>query len=184
MFKLQRVRFCYRRVRLVLVLPYPRMDHSSDSLGCRFYGEEMPGHVLAERVGAYLHLFNLYGYLRPYGTAHLMAAKDNFNGHALFLLETSGIVHKFYGTAVGKHRQAAKTEIEKLDLSSMTCREAVQRIVKMFLANRDDQKDHEIEMGWLTEETGWTYKVVPLDLIKQAEAAAAAFLDDAGMDED
>lgn len=150
----------------------------------RFYGEDMPGHVLAERVGAYLHLFNLYGYLRPYGTAHLMAAKDNLNGHALFLLETSGIVHRFYGTAVGKHRQGAKTEIEKLDLDSMTCREAVQRIVKMFMANRDDQKDHEIEMGWLTEGNGWAYKAVPIDLIKQAEAAATAQLDDAGMDED
>lgn len=27
---------------------------------CRFYGESIPGHVLAERLASYVHLFNLY----------------------------------------------------------------------------------------------------------------------------
>jgi 20S proteasome subunit alpha 7 len=143
----------------------------------------MPGHVLADRIGAYLHLFNLYGYLRPFGTAHLMATWDQFNGHALFVLETSGIANRYYGTAVGKHRQAAKTEIEKLDLAALTCREAIQHVAKMFVSNRDDAKPHELEMGWLTEENGWVYKAVPLNIIKQAEAAAKAQVDDADMDE-
>lgn len=29
-----------------------------------FYGDSIPGHVLAERLGGYVHLFNLYAYLR------------------------------------------------------------------------------------------------------------------------
>jgi 20S proteasome subunit alpha 7 len=150
---------------------------------CRFYGEPMPGHVLAERLGAYLHLFNLYGYLRPFGTAHLMATRDEFNGHALFLLETSGVANRFYGTAVGKHRQAAKTEIEKLDLNTLTCREALQHVAKMFVTQRDDAKPYDLEMGWLTEENGWVYQAVPIEMVKQAEAAAKAQVDDADMDD-
>lgn len=143
----------------------------------------MPGHVLAERLGAYLHLFNLYGYLRPFGTAHLMATRDEFNGHSLFLLETSGVANRFFGTAVGKYRQAAKTEIEKLDLNNLTCREALQHVAKMFVSQRDDAKPYELEMGWLTEENGWVYQAVPLETIKQAEAAAKAQVDDADMDD-
>lgn len=30
----------------------------------RVYGEPIPGHVLTERVGSYVHLFNLYWSLR------------------------------------------------------------------------------------------------------------------------
>ena len=29
-----------------------------------FYGDAIPGHILAERLGGYVHLFNLYAYLR------------------------------------------------------------------------------------------------------------------------
>ena len=31
---------------------------------CSFYGEQIPGHVLADRIASYVHLFNLYWYLR------------------------------------------------------------------------------------------------------------------------
>lgn len=38
---------------------------------------------------------------------------------------------RYFGTAVGKGRQAAKTEIERLDLSSLTCRQGVTEVAKM-----------------------------------------------------
>lgn len=41
------------------------------------------------------------------------------------------VVQRFFGTAVGKGRQAARNEIEKLKLSDMTAREAVVEAVKM-----------------------------------------------------
>jgi 20S proteasome subunit alpha 7 len=122
--------------------------------------------------------------VRPYGTAQLMATRDESNGHLLFLLETSGIVHRYFGTAVGKHRQAAKTEIEKLDLGALTCQDALQHVVKMFISQRDDQKEHEIEVGWLTEGNGWIFRPVPVELVKQAEAAARSQIDNDDMDDD
>lgn len=148
-----------------------------------FYGEEIPGHVLGERVGSYMHLFNLYGALRPFGTSLLMATYDS-SGPALYQVELSGIVQRFFGTAVGKHRQAAKTEIEKLKLTELTCQQALQELAKMLLSQRDDQKPHEIEMGWICESTGWQFKPVPQELVAQAEASAQALLDESDMDDD
>ena len=31
---------------------------------CRFYGEVIPGYVLSDRIASYVHLFNLYWYVR------------------------------------------------------------------------------------------------------------------------
>lgn len=39
----------------------------------------------------------------------------------------------YFGVAIGKGRQAAKTEIEKLKLTELTCREAVFEIARMYL---------------------------------------------------
>lgn len=55
----------------------------------RFYGEPIPGHVLCERVASYVHMFNLYWSLRPYGATTLLATYDK-NGPALHVVEPSG----------------------------------------------------------------------------------------------
>ncbi|RWW03939.1 hypothetical protein GW17_00032868, partial [Ensete ventricosum] len=38
---------------------------------------------------------------------------------------------RYFGATIGKGRQAAKTEIEKLKLSEMTCREGIIEVAKM-----------------------------------------------------
>ena len=38
---------------------------------------------------------------------------------------------RYFGTAVGKGRQAAKTEIERLKLEDMTCQQGVMEVAKM-----------------------------------------------------
>lgn len=81
----------------------------------QFYGEPIPGHVLCERMGSFTHLFNLYWSLRPFGAAAMMACYDK-NGPQLYLIDPSGTAHRYFGAAVGKGRQAAKNEIEKLKL--------------------------------------------------------------------
>lgn len=121
---------------------------------------------------------------RPFGTSHLVAACDS-DGPALYLLETSGIVHRYFGTAVGKHRQAAKTEIEKLNLKELTCKQALTELAKMFHSQRDDQsKKMELEMGWICESTGLKFEHVPKELVLEAEKEAKVLLDDSDMDDD
>jgi 20S proteasome subunit alpha 7 len=98
-----------------------------------FYGEPIPAETLCERLGSYMHLFNLYWSMRPFGACFLLAAYDEGPGAEpqLALVEPSGVALRYHGTAVGKGRQAAKNEIEKLKLKEMTSREAVMQAARM-----------------------------------------------------
>jgi hypothetical protein len=40
-------------------------------------------------------------------------------------------MQRYFATAVGKNKQGAKGELEKLDLATMTCRQAVNEVAKM-----------------------------------------------------
>lgn len=51
------------------------------------------------------------------------------------MIEPSGISYGYFGAAVGKGRQAAKTELEKLKLREFTCREAVNDVARMYVKN-------------------------------------------------
>ena len=98
-----------------------------------FYGDPIPGHVLAERIASYMHVFNLYWYVRPFGVCGLLAVYDR-DGPQLYLVDPAGTMHRYRGMAVGKGRQGAKNEIEKLKPAEMTCREAVTAIAKMYVS--------------------------------------------------
>lgn len=150
----------------------------------RFYGEAIPGHVLCDRVASYVHMFNLYWSFRPYGSTILMATYDKSQGPALHVIEPSGTSFRFYGAAVGKGRQLARNEIEKLKLSEMTCREAVVEAAKiMHKVHEEETKPFEIEMTWLCEESGMEHQRVPADVLAAAEATAKAALQDDDMDD-
>mmetsp|Transcript_9256 Transcript_9256/g.32156 ORF Transcript_9256/g.32156 Transcript_9256/m.32156 type:complete len:249 (+) Transcript_9256:199-945(+) len=143
-----------------------------------FYGGLIPANVLADRLASYLHLFTLYWYLRPMGAGVLLATYDK-DGPSLYLLETSGEAHRYFGTAIGKGRQGAKTEIEKLKLDQMTCREGVMAVAKIVYQVHDEKdKEFELELGWVCEESGKQFKRVPDDLHAEAVAAAKAALDE------
>merc|ERR1712085_100165 len=80
------------------------------------YGEAIPGYLLAERTGAFMHLFTQYGSVRPLGCALLIANCDEADGPTLYSCEACGTVQKWFGKAFGKGRQLANTELEKLNL--------------------------------------------------------------------
>jgi len=44
---------------------------------------------------------------------------------------SSLLTQRFFGTAVGKGRQGAKTDIERLDLQELTCKQGIKEIAKM-----------------------------------------------------
>lgn len=86
--------------------------------------------ALADRLGLYVQAFTLYSSVRPFGISAILGGIDE-DGPALFMIEPSGVYWGYHGCAIGKGRQLAKTEIEKLDLQSITCREAVEAVAKM-----------------------------------------------------
>ena len=88
-------------------------------------------------------MFTLYWSVRPFGAAMLLACKD-FDGYSLYLLEPSGECQRYFGNAVGKGRQNAKNELEKLKLGELTCEEGVKALARIIFATHDE-KDKEFE---------------------------------------
>lgn len=62
---------------------------------------------------------------------------------------------------MGKNRQAAKTEIEKLNFSELTLEQAVKEAARILITVRDEakQKNQRIEMGWVGARTNERHEV-------------------------
>jgi 20S proteasome alpha/beta subunit len=88
--------------------------------------------MLSERVAGFMQVYTLYSHIRPFGASVIVGTVED-GKPLLYMLEPSGVSWGYHGVAVGKGRQAAKTELEKLKLSDMSCREAIKAIAKMYV---------------------------------------------------
>lgn len=58
------------------------------------YGCSIPPHLLAERMGQFVHYYTLYGSIRPFGTAIMLAGYDqDANKSSLYMVEPSGVTY-------------------------------------------------------------------------------------------
>ncbi|KAJ3300619.1 hypothetical protein HK104_009276 [Borealophlyctis nickersoniae] len=149
-----------------------------------FYRAPIPGKMIADRLGGYVQAYTLYSSMRPFGVSTILGTVDR-SGPALYMIEPSGVYYGYHGCAVGKGKQVAKTEIEKLKLTHLTCREAVKEAARIIYVVHDDVKDKEfeLEISWVCEESKGRHEFVPKDLVAEAERLAKASLEDE-MDED
>jgi len=149
------------------------------------YGVMAPGQIIADRLSGYVHLYTLYDWVRPFGSAALLAIWDG-DGPALFSIEPNGETYRYYGCALGKAKQQAKTMIESLKLDELTCKQAVFEIAKMIHQCHDDVKDKafELEMSWVCKDSGHVHQLVPAELVAEAETAAKAALEEDSDDDD
>jgi 20S proteasome subunit alpha 7 len=92
----------------------------------------------------------------------------------------------YYGAATGKGRQAAKAELEKLDLQSPDCaltlKDAVMEAARIIYVAHEDSKDKdfELEMTWISALDGPTkgrHEQVPEELLEEAEKTAKKSLE-------
>jgi 20S proteasome subunit alpha 7 len=86
---------------------------------------------MAERISQYVQAYTLYSSVRPFGVSGLIASHDRNAGFGLYMVEPSGVHYGYSGSAIGKGRTVAKTELEKLNFSELTAREAVKVAAKM-----------------------------------------------------
>uniref|UniRef100_A0A0D3G993 Proteasome subunit alpha type n=2 Tax=Oryza TaxID=4527 RepID=A0A0D3G993_9ORYZ len=75
-------------------------------------------------------------------------------------------------------------EIEKLNLSELTCREGIVEVAKIIYGVHDEakDKDFELELSWVCDESKRQHEKVPDDLVEQAKAAAQAALEEMDAD--
>jgi len=91
---------------------------------------------------------------------------------------------------MGKGRQQAKSELEKLKLAEMSCRDAVYEVARMYVlaiqysmdltllrsifSVHDDvkDKDFEFELSWVCDDSNREHEFVPQPLLQQVIAKA------------
>lgn len=165
----------------------------------------IPTSELASRMGSYLQAYTMYGSVRPFGITAIVGGVDSADeeldgvsgsgpsvgaggkipgkhgGPFLYMIEPSGQYWGYYGAATGKGRQAAKAELEKLDLAgdSLSLEQAVKEAARIiYHAHKDNKdKDFEMEMTWISGADGPTkgrHVEVPKELREEAERLARA----------
>lgn len=134
--------------------------------------------AVADRLALYAQAYTLYSSVRPFGISTIFGGVDK-TGPSLFVVEPSGVCLGYHGAAVGKGRQLAKTELEKLKLSELSMREAVIEAARIIYIVHDDnkEKEFELEMSWAGDETGGLHVPVPADLLAEAEQKAREALE-------
>lgn len=150
------------------------------------YSEAIPVKHLVDRVSGYMHLFTRYGWVRPLGCCVVLGSYNSREGPTLYMVEPSGVSWGYTGCAIGKGRQEAKTEIEKLVLKDLSLKEAVKEAAKIIYKCHDEAKDKNfvLELSWIGEGTNGCHEIVPDEVYKEAEDSAKAALADSDDDED
>jgi len=150
------------------------------------YGTAIPLKFLTDRVAMYMHAYTLYSAVRPYGCSVLLGSYEA-DGPQMYMIDPSGVALGFLGCAIGKAKQAAKTEIEKLKLKELTTKELVNEAAKIIYIVHDEVKDKtfELELGWVGKITAGRHELVPLQVHKDAEKyAKTALEEDSDSEED
>jgi len=129
--------------------------------------------AISDRIGLYVQAYTLYSSVRPFGCSTIIGGVDK-DGPALYVVEPSGVYYGYHGAAVGKGRQLAKAELEKLKLSELSTREAVLEAARIVYLVHEDakEKEFELEMCWIGDETNGLLLPVPKDLHDEAEQKA------------
>lgn len=160
------------------------------------YHSRIPMKILAERLALYFQAYTLYSSVRPFGLSALVAGWDapasvegtdelverrSEGKPALYMVEPSGTFWGYRGIAIGKGKQLAKTEIEKLDLDSLTAEEALVEAARIIHTVHDDtkDKDFELELTWISPKSDWRHQPVPKELAQEAERKAKEIIDQA-----
>ncbi|CAK8697823.1 proteasome subunit alpha type-3-like [Clavelina lepadiformis] len=149
------------------------------------YGTPIPPKFLTERVAMYMHAYTLYSSVRPFGASVLIASY--FNDEAqLYMIDPSGVPLGYNGCAIGKAKQAAKTEIEKLKLREISSKEAVNEAAKIIYVVHDEVKDKafQLQLSWVGKESNGLHCKVPPEIVENAEQYAKQSMEESDSDDD
>ncbi|CAG9583189.1 unnamed protein product [Danaus chrysippus] len=109
-----------------------------------------------------------------------MGTWTDYEGPQMYMLEPSGVSFSYFGCAVGKAKQAAKTEIEKLKLADLTVKELLKEAARIIYIVHDELKDKqfELELSWVCKDSNGRHQLVPKDMAVEAENLAKQALAD------
>ncbi|KAF7776067.1 hypothetical protein Agabi119p4_4460 [Agaricus bisporus var. burnettii] len=125
------------------------------------YDAPSPLKNLVERLGLYTQAYTLYSSVRPFGISTILGAFDK-EGPSLYVIEPSGVYFGYNGAAV-----------------ELTTKEAVYEAARIIYLVHEDakEKEFELEISWIGQETDNVHLPVPRELQQDAEAKAKAALE-------
>lgn len=152
----------------------------------RQYGRTIPLKILNERLSSLFHAYTLYSAVRPYGVCVILTTWTEENGAEMYCIEPSGVSFGYFGCATGKAKQAAKTEIEKLKLDSLSTRDLLNEGAKIIYRVNEDSTDSDtkfkLELSWVGKDTNGIHQMCPVNLYDEAKAAATAAMEQGDSD--
>lgn len=152
----------------------------------RQYNQTIPLKILNDRISSLFHAYTLYSAVRPYGVCIILTTWTEENGSELYCVEPSGVSFGYYGCATGKAKQAAKTEIEKLKLESLSGRDLINEAAKIIYRVNEDSNDSDtkfkLELSWVGKDTKGVHQMCPINLYEEAKAAATAAMEQGDSD--
>jgi len=140
---------------------------------------EIPGTILADRMGLFVHAYTLGWSVRPFGSSLFLGIKSEHQDAAeLYSIDPSGACYRYHGIAVGKGRQVAKVEMEKLKLNELTCEDALVEMCRILKLSHEESKDRimEMEVATMRKDRDFLFELVPFEKIDEASAKADAVL--------
>ncbi|KAH8870286.1 Proteasome subunit alpha type-3 isoform 1 [Schistosoma japonicum] len=144
------------------------------------FGSRIPLYSLTERLAMYMHAHTLYSAVRPFGVSVLLGSYESDGPH-LYVVEPSGSYFAYFGCAIGKAKQNATTEIEKLKINDLSPEELVKEAAKIIYTVHDEIKDKhfELDLSWVGANTKGIHQPVPSKLFDEAETFAKQALEEA-----
>lgn len=148
----------------------------------------IPVDVLVKRVSNYMFQYTLNGYYRPFGCAVIFGGTDpSTKKPELWMADPSGVCWRYKAIAIGKTRQAAKTELEKVQLGEINCEQGVKELTKVVHAVRDENQAHKqflIDVSHVGVKTNGRHKFVGESAKEDAEQWAKNELNSDSEDDD
>jgi 20S proteasome subunit alpha 7 len=138
-------------------------------------------------MGVHMLTYTLYASVRPFGCSAIVGIVDSSKAASqaavnpgLYMIEPSGAYWGYNACASGRGTRNAKNELEKLSLSTLTPREAVKEAARIMydVHNAAKDKEMELEISWICEESGWKHQFVPQELLQEAESYAKLSLEE------
>nr|SVE92612.1 EOG090X0C09 [Megafenestra aurita] len=130
-------------------------------------------------IAAKYHYFGVGGDLTQF--ENLLQRNGRWTTSTCFCSNEGRLENKGYlGCAMGKARQAAKTEMEKLKLKDMSCLELLKEAAKIIYIVHDEVKDKhfEMELSWVGAVTEGRHQKVPQDVFTEVERYAKSALEE------
>ena len=67
----------------------------------------------------------------------------------MFVIEPSGVSFGYYGCAIGKAKETAKTEIEKIKMKDMSVKDLVKEVAKIIMLYTMKSKTNISSWNWV-----------------------------------